>query len=238
MTAIQEPGGPVQKVSIAQLLGRLISTNAAKETRANLLADLAHAANSIALVYADADPAWNGWYRKQGNSGVGTWLQFEKLSSFAEAEVQQWVEYAQSGAQAAAATANFYDGGLLAAHAATVAGDYFACEFPAGIISYRRRTANGSAQIGTALTPAALAREMGVARARLLLTSDQPADGVPGDAWLSPTCIFYERRPRAQIMAGGVMVVAGGIAPVSEWARAESQPIATIHEALVNEGIL
>jgi hypothetical protein len=79
-TAVQEPGGKINKLRVARLLGKLISTNAAKTTRALLLADLAFAENSIALVFADPDPALNGWYRKTGVSGAGTWTQFEALA--------------------------------------------------------------------------------------------------------------------------------------------------------------
>jgi hypothetical protein len=44
-----------------------------KDTRANLNADLAHAANVVALVYADATDANNDFYIKTGAAGAGGW---------------------------------------------------------------------------------------------------------------------------------------------------------------------
>lgn len=46
-----------------------------KATRAALDADLAHAADTIALVTNDATAANNVWYRKTGSSGSGAWVQ-------------------------------------------------------------------------------------------------------------------------------------------------------------------
>lgn len=107
LTAVQEPGGPVGRVSIKQLLGRLVQTDTAKETRADLLAELDHDEPAVGLVFADPDPAKNGWYRKTGASGTGTWTQFEKLSAFAAAEIAEYVATASDAAEAAelAATA-------------------------------------------------------------------------------------------------------------------------------------
>lgn len=48
-------------------------------SRALLLADLAHAANVTASVYADATPAYNGVYKKSGSSGSGTWTRITDL---------------------------------------------------------------------------------------------------------------------------------------------------------------
>lgn len=45
----------------------------AKDTRANLYADLTHAADVTAWVYADTNVAYNGIYRKSGASGTGSW---------------------------------------------------------------------------------------------------------------------------------------------------------------------
>src|SRR6478609_9513985 len=42
-------------------------------TRAALYADLAHAANSLGLVYNDSDHAKSGYYVKVGSSGSGSW---------------------------------------------------------------------------------------------------------------------------------------------------------------------
>lgn len=106
LTAVQEPGGPVGRVSIKQLLGRLVQTDTAKETRADLLADLAHDEPAVALVFADPDPAKNGWYRKTGMSGAGTWTQFEKLSAFAAAEIAEYVTQASDAADVATSAAD------------------------------------------------------------------------------------------------------------------------------------
>lgn len=43
------------------------------DTRANLEADLAHEGGTVALVYADLDPANNDLYVKEGASGGGSW---------------------------------------------------------------------------------------------------------------------------------------------------------------------
>ncbi|MGQ3004865.1 MAG: hypothetical protein ACT6Q7_01770 [Blastomonas fulva] len=104
LTAVQEPGGPMQKLEIRQLLGRLISTEEATETEEDLQGLLDYDANSVGLVFADPDPALNGWYRKVGASGAGTWEQFEKLSADASAEVQALVDQAEDAADAAAAS--------------------------------------------------------------------------------------------------------------------------------------
>lgn len=51
----------------------------AKATQANLTADLAHAADTMAWVYADATAANNGIYRKSGASGAGSWAKILNL---------------------------------------------------------------------------------------------------------------------------------------------------------------
>lgn len=58
-----------------------ISTTSGKifATRALLLADLAHPANSLAWVYADPSPSFNGIYQKSGSSGSGTWTRVLEL---------------------------------------------------------------------------------------------------------------------------------------------------------------
>lgn len=106
LTAVQEPGGPMGSVSIKQLLGRLVQTDTAKETRADLLAELDHDEPAVGLVFADPDPAKNGWYRKVGASGAGTWTQFEKLSAFAAAEIAEYVSQASDSADIATTAAD------------------------------------------------------------------------------------------------------------------------------------
>lgn len=87
LTAIQEPNGPLQAIELKRLLGRLIQTDAVKVLRADLIADLAHDANTVALVYADPVGDNNGWYRKVGGNGTGNWSQFEILTKFARESV-------------------------------------------------------------------------------------------------------------------------------------------------------
>lgn len=74
------PGGPLQALPYEKLLTKLIATNLAKATKAALDADLAHGADSVALVFGDATAELNGWYRKLGASGAGSWEQFEELA--------------------------------------------------------------------------------------------------------------------------------------------------------------
>jgi hypothetical protein len=100
LTTIQEPGGPVQSLPIRALLGRLISTDAAYEEAAapdGLQGDLDHDENSIGLVFADPDPAKNGWYRKSGAAGAGGWTQFEMLGLYAAPLAQAWAEGTEPG---------------------------------------------------------------------------------------------------------------------------------------------
>jgi len=49
------------------------------DTRANLYAFLTPAANSIASVYSDSTPAYNGIYQKTGASGAGSWTRLSDL---------------------------------------------------------------------------------------------------------------------------------------------------------------
>lgn len=48
-------------------------------TKALLDADLAHAANSLAIVYSDSTAASNGLYQKAGASGAGSWARIADL---------------------------------------------------------------------------------------------------------------------------------------------------------------
>jgi len=49
------------------------------ETRAQLFADLAHPADSIAHVYGDSNEAYRGVYKKSGGSGSGSWTRIGPL---------------------------------------------------------------------------------------------------------------------------------------------------------------
>lgn len=77
---IFRPGGPLQKFAHERLIAKLIKTETLKSTLAELAASLAFDANAVALVTADPDPLKNGWYRKLGATGAGSWTQFELLS--------------------------------------------------------------------------------------------------------------------------------------------------------------
>ena len=88
LAIVQEPGGPTQSIEISKLLGQLISTEEATATEAELQLLLDYAPNAIGLVFADPEPAKSGWYRKTGAVGAGNWVQFEKLSAQALADVE------------------------------------------------------------------------------------------------------------------------------------------------------
>jgi len=74
LTIIQQPGGPVQKVEAEKVFNQFLSVATAKETRAELNADLAHVAGTLAVVYGDADLFNIGYYRKEGAAGAGGWI--------------------------------------------------------------------------------------------------------------------------------------------------------------------
>lgn len=101
------PAGPLQSVAYERLLTKLIATDLSKPDKAALDADLAHPADSVALVFADATAALNGWYRKLGAPGAGNWEQFEELSRnvrlAAEAALQAATDEANRAVEAATA---------------------------------------------------------------------------------------------------------------------------------------
>lgn len=105
------PGGPLQKIPHERLLTKLIATSLCKATKAALDSDFAHAADSVALVFADPVAALNGWYRKLGASGAGSWEQFEELARNSRV-------LAEAAATAAANNANSAGVERLAAEAA------------------------------------------------------------------------------------------------------------------------
>lgn len=93
------PAGPLQAVPYEKLLTKLIATDLAKTSRAALYADLAHPADSVALVFSDPVATQNGWYRKIGYSGAGSWEQFEELARSARREAAAAAAIAQAAAQ-------------------------------------------------------------------------------------------------------------------------------------------
>jgi hypothetical protein len=110
------PNGPLQALPYEKLLTKLIATNLAKASKATLDADLAHPADSVALVFGDPTTALNGWYRKLGDSGAGSWQQFEELARNARLLAQA----AATAAAASAAAANDKLGEVNTAGAAKV----------------------------------------------------------------------------------------------------------------------
>lgn len=67
------------------------SVDVVKDTRANLDADLAYAADSVALVYGDATDANNDLYVKVGASGSGSWTLTTVLHDVIEAVIAEKV---------------------------------------------------------------------------------------------------------------------------------------------------
>lgn len=80
-------------------LGALVDLS--KDTRANLNADLAHPANSIALVYGDAIAANNDLYVKVGASGTGSWTLTSIVHDTIGGLSQPYVDAAQDSASLA-----------------------------------------------------------------------------------------------------------------------------------------
>lgn len=76
-----------------------------KDTRANLEADLAHAANTVALVYNDATDANNDFYIKSGASGSGSWTKTTILADAVGGASAATLTAAAASATAAAASA-------------------------------------------------------------------------------------------------------------------------------------
>lgn len=96
--------GPMLETAIGNAaLGALVDVVYA--TRAELDADLAHAAETVALVYADATETNNDLYIKSGASGSGSWTLTSALHDIIGTLSQPYVDNAQA-AQAAAEAAS------------------------------------------------------------------------------------------------------------------------------------
>lgn len=116
--------GPLIESAIANAaLGALVSV--AKASKADLDADLAHAANAVALVYADATDANNDLYLKSGASGAGSWTNTNALHSAFESVTQSAIASAEAARDQAIEIADAMDDavGAIAQNAATYAGD-------------------------------------------------------------------------------------------------------------------
>lgn len=96
--------GPIIEAALANL-GIAGLADVYKDTRANLNLDLAHAADTVALVHADSTNANNDFYIKVGASGSGSWTLTTILHDALEAAGKPWSDLA------AAAAATIYDPG-------------------------------------------------------------------------------------------------------------------------------
>lgn len=63
-----------------------------KDTRAHLNADLAHAADTVAFVYGDADPDNNEYYLKTGGPGAGAWTRLDILHDSFESIIADLIQ--------------------------------------------------------------------------------------------------------------------------------------------------
>lgn len=77
-------------------------------TKAELDADLAHAANSVGLVYGDATDANNDLYVKAGASGAGAWTQTSIMHDVIEVLAQPYAGAAAASAAEADATSDAF----------------------------------------------------------------------------------------------------------------------------------
>lgn len=82
--------GPIIESAIANV-GLAALVDVVKDTRANLNADLAHLANTIALVYADGTDANNDLYIKVGGSGSGSWTLTSIFHDVIEAQLAAYL---------------------------------------------------------------------------------------------------------------------------------------------------
>ncbi len=215
LVTVQEEGGPVVALAVKQLLGRLIQTDTVKETRVGLLAELGHDESSVGLVYADPDPAKNGWYRKVGASGVGTWTQFEKLSAYAAAEIAGYVAQASNSATAAGLARDqaadlvlpaniFIDVPLATAEAAVANGTAFKLvDSGTGLVSVRRRTPGGSNLLYQEATTAALAPLVDLPNGRIRTQNGTAAAPAVGFASHNNLGLFLAAANQLGFAAGG-----------------------------------
>ncbi|ARR53494.1 hypothetical protein HY78_08700 [Rhizorhabdus wittichii DC-6] len=93
--------GPMIDQALGNIgLGAMIGV--IKDTKSNLDADLAHDANTVALVYGDGTAANNDLYVKVGASGSGSWTNTGALHDIMESLGQPYVDAAQAAAEQAA----------------------------------------------------------------------------------------------------------------------------------------
>lgn len=114
---IREIGAAIEASLSRVQLGGMIGVY--KDTRANLNADLAFAADTLALVYADATEANNDIYIKVGASGAGSWtlttIMHDVIAGAIASEVSSQIDPKVAAAAASA---------LVAERAAEIALNY------------------------------------------------------------------------------------------------------------------
>lgn len=90
--------------TIERLFGLTLGTvTTVKTTKALLDGDLAHAANSTAIVYADATDANNDLYIKSGGSGSGSWTNTGAIHAIIDGLASPYVDDAEDARDAALA---------------------------------------------------------------------------------------------------------------------------------------
>lgn len=159
------PGGALQSLPYEQLLTKLIATDLAKPSKAALDADLAHPLDSVALVFSDPVATQNGWYRKLGVAGAGSWSQFEELSRNSRIVAQSAALAAAQSAVEAGGFSTPEFASQAAGQAATSPGQVF--RVPIGTVpqtfNWFRRTASGSEPVAPLASSAALSGPGGAA---------------------------------------------------------------------------
>lgn len=94
LTGLNQLGSDVSALAAQAGLGALVDV--IKETEAALDGDLAHAADTIAMVYGDASEINNDLYAKVGAPGTGSWTNTGALHSIMEGLAQPYVDEMQA----------------------------------------------------------------------------------------------------------------------------------------------
>lgn len=91
----QAPGGPVQAIELAKLVGKLGPADFVFETADELT--LAEPNGSLAIVWGDPDPAKLGYHIKNGDPGQGSWVQSQVFRGGTVLDVPDGADWAISG---------------------------------------------------------------------------------------------------------------------------------------------
>lgn len=105
---IQAPGGPAQGITLGMLLEGVTSADVAVLALAELTTNAAAMAlpvDSLGLVFSDADPAMNGYWKKTSAEGAGTWEATGLPNGKIVTLVQSLIDEAAVAAAASAAAA-------------------------------------------------------------------------------------------------------------------------------------